>query len=89
MKNQDFIPYSNPKGFKFDKNGNVTAVEFKKNLPSNNDPEALKYSEREDDFTLDCDAVITAFGCEVPKNEEWLSEVQLNKGLLKINRDTN
>ena len=71
----NFIPYSNPKSFKFDKNGNVTAVEFKKNLPSNNDPNALKYSEREEDFVLDCDAVITAFGCQVPKNEEWLSEV--------------
>ena len=59
----NFIPYSNPQGFKFDKNGNVTAVQFKKNLPTNNDPDHLKYGETDQDFTLDCDALITAFGC--------------------------
>jgi dihydropyrimidine dehydrogenase (NADP+) len=48
----------------------------------------LKYKETEQDFSLPCDYVVTAFGCKLPENEEWLSEVQLTKGLISINRDT-
>jgi NADPH-dependent glutamate synthase beta subunit-like oxidoreductase len=43
----NFIPYSSPKNFEFDKDGKVKAVHFKKNLPANNDPDHLKYKETE------------------------------------------
>jgi dihydropyrimidine dehydrogenase (NADP+) len=84
----NFIPYSTPKNFELNKDGSVKAINFKKNLPSSNDPENLKYKESEQDFTLDCDGVITAFGCKVPENEEWLNEIKLTKGIVKIDKST-
>ena len=41
----NFLPYSAPLEYIFDEKGNITHVEFDKNLPSNNNPDDLNYKK--------------------------------------------
>lgn len=46
----NFLPYSAPLEYILDSKGDVKAVEFDKNLPSNTDPNNLKYNKTNQKF---------------------------------------
>lgn len=85
----NFIPYSVPKKLVKNDKGEVTGVEFEHNLPQNNDANNLKYTTTGDKMVLPCDHVITAFGSQMPANEEWAIKLTNKKGLIDVDYYSN
>jgi len=85
----NFIPYSAPRRLVKNEKGDVTGVEFEHNLPITNHPDRLKYATTGDFMTVPCDHVITAFGSQMPTNEEWAVKLTNKNGLIDVDYYSN
>lgn len=86
----NFVPYSAPLEYNIDqKTGKIKSVTFDKNLPSNNDPDNLRYSKTNQKYDLPVDHVIQSFGCTLPESEDWVSRIKNPKtGQVEVDYDT-
>lgn len=89
MEGLNFIPYSAPVDFITNDQGQVTALEFEKNFPVNNDPNDLQYERAGFKFQIKCDHVVTAFGCQLPTDEEWMKQIKTKRGQVEVDYYTN
>ena len=85
----NFIPYSNPNQLLKNDKGQVYAVEFEHNYPRNNDPNRLKYGTTGDKMVVPCDHVITAFGSQLPTQEEWATPITNKNGVIDVDYYSN
>lgn len=83
----NFLPYSAPLEYILDSNGNVSAVEFDKNLPQNTDPKNLKYSKTNQKFQMKVDHVIQSFGCLLP-DDDWVQKIKKADNLIDHDHET-
>ena len=83
----NFIPYSAPLSYIKDSTGKIIEVEFDKNMPTNNDPDHLKYSLSNQKYKVKVDYVIQSFGCQLPQ-EDWLQKIKKTDSLIDVDHDT-
>jgi dihydropyrimidine dehydrogenase (NADP+) len=77
----NFIPYSAPLEYKLDPSGTkVISVKFDTHLPQNNDYENMNYAKTNQFYELPVDAVVQAFGCQLPE-DDWLKPLKKSDSL--------
>ena len=54
----NFIPYSSPIEYWMGKDNKIEYIEFDKNMPINNDPDALKYTKTNQHYKMKVDYVV-------------------------------
>lgn len=79
----NFIPYSDPKQLFKNEKGEYYALEFENNLPTQNDPQNLKYKGTGHKTIVSFDHLITAFGSELQLDQ--LTVVNKRSDKIQIN----